>query len=217
MQCVYGLLPLRRLDDAKGRLGARLAPEERAQLALGLLERAANALLEGGVTRVSIVTRDARLTAAEVSSDPRLLVQQQDAALPGLNGAVRQGQRWALDADAGALLVVLPDLPLLAPADIRALLAASNDGAASVLAPDRAGTGSNALLLAPPDAIATAFGEDSAARHRAAYAAAGAPLLVVQRPGLALDLDTTDDLAALARSGHDWRAYLRAREPLTPA
>ena len=210
---VYGLLPLRRLDDAKGRLGPHLAPDERAQLALGLLERAAAALLAGGAARVLIVTRDERLSAADVSSDPRVSLQQQDAALPGLNGAVRQGQRWALDARADALLVVLPDLPLLEADDIRALLAASDDGALSVLAPDRAGTGSNALLLAPPNVIQTAFGVNSAPRHQAAYMAAQQPLLRVQRAGLDLDLDTADDLAALARRGHDWRAYLRELEP----
>jgi 2-phospho-L-lactate guanylyltransferase len=212
---VYGLLPLRRLDDAKGRLGPQLAPDERAQLALGLLERAATALLAGGVARVLVVTRDARLSAADVSSDPRVSLQQQDAALPGLNGAVRQGQRWALDAGADALLVTLPDLPLLDAVDIRALLAASDDGALSVLAPDRAGTGSNALLLAPPNVIETAFGVNSAARHQAAYTAAQQPLLRVQRPGLSLALDTADDMAALARRGHDWRAYLRELEPVT--
>ena len=211
---VYGLLPLRRLDDAKGRLGPCLAPTERAQLALGLLERAATALLAGGVARVLIVTRDERLSAADVSSDPRVSLQQQDAALPGLTAPSGRASAGRSTPAPTRCWSTLPDLPLLEAADIRALLAASDDGALSVLAPDRAGTGSNALLLAPPNVIETAFGVNSAARHQAAYMAAQQPLLRVQRPGLALDLDTADDLAALARRGHDWRAYLRELEPV---
>jgi 2-phospho-L-lactate guanylyltransferase len=209
---VYGALPLRRLADAKGRLGALLSPEERGQLAFGLLERAAAALLEGGVERALVITRDRQLGAADLSADPRLSLALQEPQLPGLNGALRQAQHWAREADADALLIVLPDLPLLTAADVRAMLNAARESETAVLAPDRAGAGSNALLLAPPDIIAPSFGEGSARRHRAALALAGVPLTVLRRPGLALDLDTADDLAALRQRGHSWRAYLRAAE-----
>ncbi|HUG15228.1 MAG TPA: hypothetical protein VMM78_09440, partial [Thermomicrobiales bacterium] len=56
------------------------------------------------------------------------------------------------------------------------------------------GTGTNALLLAPPDTIMPAFGEHSAQRHRLALALADVPLTDIQRPGTHLDLDTPDDL-----------------------
>jgi 2-phospho-L-lactate guanylyltransferase len=64
--------------------------------------------------------------------------------------------------------------------------------------PDRHGTGTNGLLLAPADAIGPAFGPGSAERHldragRAGYEAATEPL-----ESLGLDLDTPDDLTALA-------------------
>ncbi len=64
--------------------------------------------------------------------------------------------------------------------------------------PDRHATGTNGLLLAPADAIGPAFGPDSCERHldraqRAGYEAVTEPL-----ESLGLDLDTPDDLAALA-------------------
>jgi 2-phospho-L-lactate guanylyltransferase len=67
-----------------------------------------------------------------------------------------------------------------------------------VIVPDRHGTGTNALVLSPPDAIEPAFGPGSFARHVAAAEAAGVPHRVEEVPGLALDVDTPDDLAELA-------------------
>jgi 2-phospho-L-lactate guanylyltransferase len=199
------ILPLRRLDDAKGRLGRALTTDERARLALGLLRRAVTALLEGGVERVLIITLDKRL--ATLGLDPRVEVDDQPVSYPGLNGAIRHGQEWAVETGAASLLVVLPDLPLVGPEDIRAIVSAARGGR-NVLAADRAGRGTNALLLSPPDAISTEFGEESATLHRAALRKTGLPFLEIERPGLALDLDTPDDLVALAALGHDWRAAL---------
>ena len=65
------------------------------------------------------------------------------------------------------------------------------------IVPDRHGTGTNALLLAPPDVIAPAFGQGSCARHRAAAEASGARVAVAEVASLALDVDTPDDLDAL--------------------
>ena len=61
------------------------------------------------------------------------------------------------------------------------------------IVPDRHGRGTNALLLAPPDAIDPCFGGDSRAAHVAAARAAGARLVELGGP-LTLDIDTPDDL-----------------------
>jgi 2-phospho-L-lactate guanylyltransferase len=69
------------------------------------------------------------------------------------------------------------------------------------IAPDRAGTGTNGLALRPPDAIPFHFGAGSRAAHAAAAEAANVPLTVVERPGLAFDLDTPEDLRGWLASG----------------
>ncbi len=66
--------------------------------------------------------------------------------------------------------------------------------------PDRHGTGTNALLLSPPDAIGPAFGPDSCARHADRARRLGHELAVERLDSLALDLDTPDDLAAMAEA-----------------
>ena len=78
--------------------------------------------------------------------------------------------------------------------------------------PDRHGTGTNALLLAPPDAIVPAFGPGSFDRHVAAARAAGVAAHVERLPSLALDVDTAGDLAAL-RAALEQPARRRAAHP----
>lgn len=191
---VFGLLPFRGLDDAKSRLGSELPSDDRRQLALDLLRRAVAAMFDGGVSELAIVTLNERL--GDEVLDPRAQILLQRGG--GLNAAIRQGQRWALDGDANALLVLLPDLPLIDAGDVHAILSVAEPHSA-VIAPDRHGTGTNALLLAPPDTIMPAFGEHSAPRHRLALALADVPLTDIQRPGTHLDLDTPDDLRRYER------------------
>ncbi len=74
---------------------------------------------------------------------------------------------------------------------------------------DRAGSGTNVLLVAPPDAIDFHFGVDSRAVHATAAHAAGAAYLEIAGP-LDLDLDTPEDLLAAEAAG--W-ADLRTELP----
>ncbi len=77
-----------------------------------------------------------------------------------------------------------------------------------VIVPDRHGSGTNGLLLAPPDAIAPSFGPDSCERHRALALAAGVGFRLGQPASLLLDIDTGADLEALSErlSGESARA-----------
>lgn len=98
-----------------------------------------------------------------------------------------------------AVAIVLADLPLVTADDLRALTMAA-ETAGCAIAPDRHGTGTNAIALADGRPFRFAFGPGSftlhcaATRHRAA---------VVRRAGLGLDIDTPADWAE-ARAAHDW-------------
>ena len=82
-----------------------------------------------------------------------------------------------------------------------------------MIVPDRHGTGTNGLLLAPPGAIEPSFGPDSCARHRALAAAAGVSWRLERPRSLLLDIDTGADLAVLrerlARAGAGGRTRAR--------
>lgn len=89
------------------------------------------------------------------------------------------------------LLIVHADLPLLGAEDVAALIAAA-EAAGAAIATDRHGKGTNALAMRAAASVGFVFGPDSLARHlqRLPHAA------VLRREGLAIDIDTADDIAA---------------------
>jgi 2-phospho-L-lactate guanylyltransferase len=115
----------------------------------------------------------------------------------GLNPALEEGRRWTMDRSASALLVLPADLPLLDAQDVRAVLDGVGEAPSVTISPDSAHTGTNALLLRPPDVLPFAFGPDSYEAHLRAARERGLDVRVCERPHLAFDLDTAEDLARL--------------------
>lgn len=189
-------MPHRGLEAAKTRLAPILDPAEREALARTLLARVL-AVVSEACEDVVVITPSEALRPIVEEAGARLSVQRG----MGLNAGLEQARAEAV-ADGVELLGVLHgDLPNLSPDDVGALLDAVPAGGGVAVAPDRAGTGTNGLAQSPADAIAFRFGTDSLARHREAAAEAGLPLQVVERPGLAFDLDTPADLARWLERG----------------
>jgi 2-phospho-L-lactate/phosphoenolpyruvate guanylyltransferase len=185
---------VRALEGAKSRLGEVLDAEERRELVELLLRRTLEAAQGvAGVAVVAVVSPDAAALAVGRSAGAEAIVQHTSGLNPGLVEA-----RDALACRADRLLILPADLPGITAGDVAAILsiadgAAGGEGPLVVLAPDRHGRGTNALLLDPPDVIEPSFGGESRSGHASLAAAAGAAYLeLVGR--LALDVDTPDDL-----------------------
>jgi 2-phospho-L-lactate guanylyltransferase len=86
---------------------------------------------------------------------------------------------------------------MLDPAQLDELLARPVPERSALIVPDRHGTGTNALLLTPPEAMTPAFGEGSCQRHVEHARADSTEPEVVNLSSLALDVDTPEDLAEL--------------------
>jgi 2-phospho-L-lactate guanylyltransferase len=203
---IVAVIPVRSLSGAKSRLGEPLDAEERGELILALLRRAVEAALGSPCVReVIVVSRDAELLARTRELGGAGVLQSGE----GLNEALSETlDRLARDG-ATALLVLPADLPRATAEAIDDLVGAAELAAGSrpdrplvALAPDRHGSGTNALLLSPPDAISFRFGEGSRAAHRAEAEYAGATYVEVAGP-LAFDLDTPEDLLAADMAGLD--------------
>jgi 2-phospho-L-lactate/phosphoenolpyruvate guanylyltransferase len=186
------VLPVKSFGRAKERLDAAVQQPARAGLAAAMVGDVLAALGRvDALDEVIVVTAEpraaaaARAAGAHVVHDPAE-TGQSDAAALGVAAAVARGAERAL--------LVPGDCPSLDPREVAALLA--GDGSV-VIVPDRHGTGTNALLLTPPEVMAPAFGPGSFARHNAHAAAAGAAVRIAHAPSLALDVDTPGDLAAL--------------------
>lgn len=198
LRSTWALVPLRGLEDAKTRLGAELDPEERLELVVTMATRTLAATRDApGIAGTVLVTADPAAAELAVSFGARTIVQR----LPGLNAALREARASAVGLGATAVLILPIDLPAVTPEAIEAVLEAGRAAVAGparpvvVAVPDRHGSGTNALLVAPPAAIEPAFGEGSYAAHAAAAAAAGATFVRHAGP-LTLDVDTGADLLA---------------------
>ncbi len=190
------VVPIKRLEQAKSRLGEALDPEERVALAARLLRRTLHVLAEAGVTWRAVVSPDDEALRIAHEWGATALKQGDD----GLNEALVQGREWARRQGVDALLALPADLPLLTSEDIIQMWAMAEAGPGVVIAPDHAEQGTNALLLHPPSAIDFYFGPDSFRLHCAAAMRAEAPLRVYRHAGTQFDLDTPLDVAML---GHD--------------
>lgn len=200
---VHAVVPLKELAQAKSRLAPALAPAERSALALAMLRHllaVLSELMEQDVLQGAwLISRDprARRVAAQRGAWPL------DEAAGSLNAALEQARTAAQAAGAGALLVIPADMPRITPADVRGLLAALRAaqavwrGAACVVAPDHALSGTNALALTLPSPLPFCFGSDSLAAHLAAARRLGIGAHIYASPTLAHDIDTPADLHTL--------------------
>lgn len=204
-------MPLKAVALAKTRMAPELSAAQRRLLLHRTFERVAVALTAANsVAAVLVVVGDeeGRRWAADHG-----FVTMAEPAGGGLNGALA-----AADARLGgqATVVVPADLPLVTGSDIDAVAAALPAVPGVVVVPTADG-GTGALLRAPTDVIAPAFGPASAQAHLAAARRAGVAGRRLDVAGLALDLDRPADLA---RAG-GWSAVtggrtLARRAPLPP-
>jgi 2-phospho-L-lactate/phosphoenolpyruvate guanylyltransferase len=190
------VLPVKRFGTAKQRLATGITGGQRRNLAEAMVGDVLEAIAGARtIERTIVVSGDpiaqelASEAGAEVVPDP------EDA---GHVEAARAGIARAEAEGAEVVLLLAGDCPLLDPRELDRLLTGV-PGAYVGIVPDRHGTGTNALLLSPPDAIVPAFGEGSRDRHVEAARRAGIPFGVEDLPSIELDLDTPADVIALTR------------------
>jgi 2-phospho-L-lactate/phosphoenolpyruvate guanylyltransferase len=203
------ILPIKSFAQAKQRLRVELADHDRRALVEAMFSDALVALGRvGGLERVVVVSGDR--VAQRIAGGYGASVVEDDER--GHNTAAARGIHVLLDERIERALLVPGDCPMLSPDDLGALLAHPAGERSALIVPDRHGTGTNALLLTPPDVLAPSFGPDSRRRHVADASAAGVPADVVELASLALDVDTPQDLEALRRrlaSTHGGAAHTR--------
>lgn len=205
MSAIWAVVPVKETTSAKQRLAAALPQAQRSALALAMLEDVLEALAGArGLAGIIAMTIDpaarelARRYGAQISAEH---------ATEGHTAAV-MGAARGLAARGEAMLTIPGDVPLVTSAEIERVIGAYRRGHRFVIVPARDELGSNTILAAPADAVPLRFGDNSFFPHLAAARACGIEPVVLPLPGIGLDIDTPDDLAAfLARPS---RTHARA-------
>lgn len=213
---VTAILPVKRFARAKTRLVETIGPPGRAAILRAMLGDVLASLERSEeIERVVMVTGEGRAekVALEHAKRNRKPIEVlQDPRDEGHSEAATLGIMRAKSLGAKTCALLPGDCPLLDGGELdEALTALTNDTVGVV--PDRHGTGTNALILSPCDAIGPAFGPDSCERHLDRAGRAGWDAQRIEIPSLALDLDTADDLEAL----RDTLLPDPGRAPLTAA
>jgi 2-phospho-L-lactate/phosphoenolpyruvate guanylyltransferase len=187
------IVPVKGIGAANGRLTDLLSEDERARLAEALfLDLIVKLPRARCIDDVLVVTSDPPIARQAGWFGHKVLVQENDE---GHSEAATAGARVAM-ADGARRVAMLPvDCPMLDTDELDAHLGRSPRTA--LIVPDRHGTGTNALMLNPPDLFLPAFGPDSCARHVSRARATGQSFALERVESLAIDLDTPEDFTLL--------------------
>ncbi len=212
---LWAIVPVKPLLEGKSRLAKVLSPVERAALSRAMLGGVLDVLAQiPGIHRTLVISRDPAALAAARRHNAQTVTE---SGSPSLNAALHRATQVARAFDAERVLILPSDLPMVTAADVEALLhcAEADHQPAIVIAPDRRGDGTNALLTRPPGLIEYAFGQHSFSIHLDRAHLAGLEPRIHQSTGLGLDLDLPEDLdlwrrlrseAEAAQRGAAWPA-----------
>jgi 2-phospho-L-lactate guanylyltransferase len=157
------ILPVKRFEAAKQRLGEALGSGSRAALAAAMFADVLGALERSQMLRAIVVVSAEREVRDIVEGRDVILIE--DLTEKGQSNAARAGlaRAAALGLDRAAL--VPSDCPLLEPAELEELFVRAAGGADVVIVPDRHDTGTNALVVDPSGPFEPQFGPGSRQRH----------------------------------------------------
>ena len=196
------LVPVKNLATAKQRLAAVLDQPARTELAQAMLHDVVSALAAWtGRPACALVTSDPLAIELAREYDFEIIP---DPANPGETGAIEMATDICVARGIESTLVIPADIPLIQASELVQIFAhAPEEG--SVLAPAADGRGTNAAFRRPANLFPLRFGNDSFKPHLAAARATGKPCIVLQLPGIAVDVDNPDDVQKLLAHPGDTR------------
>ena len=196
----FAILPVKARAHAKQRLAGMLTASQREELARFLYEEMLSKLTAArGIDRVVVVTSDADAARYARRAGVLLFAETEQR---GHSDSADAAARRAMDLGAETVLLLPIDVPLATVAEIESLAAAARPGV--IIVPSADGTGTNALVRTPPDAIESRFGKDSFRAHLEQARARGIEAAVMRPPGLVFDVDTPEDVAELLARAPAW-------------
>jgi 2-phospho-L-lactate guanylyltransferase len=193
------LIPVKDLSNAKQRLGEALDQSHRSQFAEAMLRDVMTAAA-GVRSRVDVALVTGNRRAKELAAEFDFLViedTRNESETAAIEMATLRSEAQGYDTT----IVIPGDIPLARPEELHQVLeSAPEEGMVMVPAYDR--RGSNCILRRPASIIPLRFGNDSFVPHCEAMRRTGKPLVILEMPGIGLDIDNPHELdLLLARDG----------------
>ena len=189
MKC-SALIPVKSLTTAKSRLAPSLTQHQRERLVLDMFHHVLCVLLDTELfEKVSVVSSDKQVLEKAYLWGAQALAEEYH----GHNQALHAAALKEISEGVTMLLTISADLPLLTTQEIRSFFKQSLQYDI-VLAPSRDGTGTNAIMVHPPLAVPYVFGPGSLHSYVEAARQRHLSYSLYQSIGLALDIDTIEDL-----------------------
>jgi 2-phospho-L-lactate guanylyltransferase len=203
------LVPVKNLSAAKQRLAGVLDQPSRTALAQAMLYDVLTALRNfQNRPPIAVVTSDPYAVTLATEYEFEVIPDPEN---PGETGAIEMATRICVERGADSTLVIPADIPLIQAWELDEILKhAPVEG--SVLVPADDGRGTNAAFRRPANLFPLRFGNDSFKPHHAAAQATGKPCVVLNLPGIAIDVDNPADLQRLVALPGETRAQSLARE-----
>lgn len=196
------ILPVKRFQQAKQRLGEGLGGGARAAFAQTMYRDVVSALKHcHEADEVVVVSGDREARDLALDNGFQVLEDTTDdshnkAVIPALDQCIRSGFDQAL--------LLAADCPMMKGEEIDHFLRDVSGRELDVaVIPDRHGVGTNGLLLRPPTVMEPSFGNDSLARHTQKAEEKGLNFEVQAIPSLELDIDSESDLEELKKRLED--------------
>ena len=198
---IFAILPVKSPKNAKQRLAGFLTPEERERLAWAMYEEVLNKLCTvRGLGRVVVATADQEVASLARNLGVEVLLEHEQHSHSASADAASQR---VMQMGATSVILLPIDVPLITRDEIESLIDTADRGV--IVVPSGDGTGTNALVRNPPDAIQACFGPGSFRKHCDLVESCGIPLKVMRPPGILFDLDTPEDIAELVARAPDNR------------
>jgi 2-phospho-L-lactate/phosphoenolpyruvate guanylyltransferase len=209
---IFAIVPVKRFDRAKSRLGMLLNKHERMQLSTLLLKRTVRILESStSVKKIVLVSSD---VYAEKVARMRGVVFLKEKIQCGVNSAVDTADKFCAAAGADATIVLPVDLPLLLPDDIDIVCnAALTENPCIILCPSYKFDGSNILLRKPCNIIKTSYDANSYLMHVLEGIRSDIKTRVLFNSRLMIDIDTVQDITEflkINKTDEQISGYLKA-------
>lgn len=213
---ICALLPVKAPMNAKQRLSSVLSSSQREALARLMFDEVFSTLCGvRGLDRIIVATSD-RAVGERAARSGAVVFEEHEQH--GHSDSADAAAYRAMNSGAATVLLLPIDVPLVARGEIEDLIEGARlEGAQPgvIVVPSLDGTGTNALVRTPPDAIPSCFGPGSFRAHLDRARECGVPVTVKRPPGLLFDIDTPEDVEELFRRAPDSRTarWLRKQWP----